>query len=228
MTAIAAICGPGEIVIAADSRRLSLTDGAQTVVCKIRDLNTLFAAVSGINSYAPTHFDVYQLLPAQMSDADIGINLDSLCASILPPLRLAREHLRNNNANLFQRYAIQKSPMGITCARVQNYVPILITLDVVVQVPENGPLEAIPHRNEWPVLGLCDDPKSSFVGTDEGVATYLELAESGELYQGDLVERARSFVQMEIDKQTPEIGEPIDILRLTVDGATWIQRKAGC
>ena len=77
-------------------------------------------------------------------------------------------------------------------------------------------------------MGLCDDPFCSFVGTDEGVAAYLALAESGELYQGDLVERARGFVQIEIDKQTPEIGGPIDILRLTVGGASWIQRKAGC
>jgi hypothetical protein len=228
MTAIAAICRPGEIVIAADSRRLSPTNTAQTVVCKIRDLNTLFAAVSGINTYAPTNFDVSQLLPTQMPNVDIGINFDSLCDSILPPLRLALEHLRNNNPDLFQRYALQKKPMGIMCARVQNSVPTLITLNVDVQVPENGPLETIPRRNEWPVLGLCDDPFCSFVGTDEGVAAYLVLAESEELYQGDLVERARGFVQMEIDKQTPEIGGPIDILRLTVDGASWIQRKDGC
>ena len=37
MTAIAAICRPGEIVIAADSRRLNPTNSAQTAVCKIRD-----------------------------------------------------------------------------------------------------------------------------------------------------------------------------------------------
>jgi hypothetical protein len=228
MTAIAAICRPGEIVIAADSRRLSLTNSAQTMVCKIRDLNTLFAAVSGINTYAPTNFDVSQLLPTQMPNVDIGTNLDSLCHSIVPPLRFALEHLRNSNPDLFQRYALQKKPMGIMCARVQNSVPTLITLNVDVQVPENGPLETIPRRSEWPVWGLCDDPFCSFVGTDEGVATYLALHQGGELYQGDLVERARGFVQMEIDKQTPEIGEPIDILRLTVGGAIWIQRKIGC
>ena len=132
MTAIAAICRPGEIVIAADSRKLSPTDSAQTLACKIRDLNTLFAAVSGINTYAPTNFDVSQLLPTQMPNVDIGANLDSLCGSILPPLRLALEHLRNDNPDLFQRYALEKSPMGIKCARVQNFVPTLITLNVDV------------------------------------------------------------------------------------------------
>lgn len=163
-----------------------------------------------------------------MPGVDIGINLETIRNIVLPPLGLALEHLRKENQDLFQRYALQKKPMGIMCARVQDSVPTLITLNADVQVPENGPLEIIPRRREWPVLGLYDGPFCSFVGTDEGVATYLALHQNGELYQGDLVERARGFVQTEIDKETLEIGGPIDILRLTVGGASWIQRKAGC
>ena len=228
MTAIAAICRPGEIVIAADSRRLNFTTGEQTCICKIRDLATLFAAVSGINSYDATHFNVSELLPTEMPEADIGINVDSIRDLILPPLTLALEHLRSNNPEPFQRYAVQKSPLDIKFARVQNGHPTMINLGVVVADQGDGPLSIIPQRNDWPVLGIDDTPWSSFVGTDEGVADYISLANNGDLYNGDLVQRARNFVQMEIDKQTPEIGGPIDILRLTVDGSAWIQKKDGC
>ena len=104
----------------------------------------------------------------------------------------------------------------------------MINFSVVVADQGDGPLVITPQRTDWPILGFFDTPASSFVGTAEGVTDYLSLAHSRELYNGDLVQRARSFVQMEIDKQTPEIGGPIDILRLTVDGASWIQKKDGC
>jgi len=228
MTAIAAICRHDEIVIAADSRRLNFTTGEQTSVCKIRDLTTLFAAVSGINSYDATQFNVSVLLPVEMPDVDIRTNVNSVRDLVLPPLTLALEHLRNNNPELFQRYALQKSPLDIKFARVQDGRPTMINFGVVVADQGDGPLVISPQRSDWPVLGFFNTPASSFIGTAEGVADYLSLAHSGDLYNGDLVERARSFVQMEIDKQTPEIGGTIDILRLTVDGASWIQKKDGC
>ena len=228
MTAIAAICRDAEIVIAADSRCLNFTTGEQTSVCKIRDLTALFAAVSGIDSYDPTQFNVSKILPGEMPEADIRGNVDSISDLVLPPLAVALEHLRNNNADFFQRFAIQKSPLNITFARIQNDRPTMINFGVAVAVQGDGSLVITQQRKDWPVHGLFYAPVSAFVGTDEGVAEYLSLASSGDLYNGDLVERARSFVQMEIDKQTPEIGGPIDILRLTVDGASWIQKKDGC
>jgi hypothetical protein len=228
MTAIAAICRTGEIVLAADSRRLGLVSGEQSSVCKIRDLKTLYAVLSGINTYDPTHFDVSQLIPAQMPDVDIGTNVNSIADAIFPPLRDALEHLRNENPGLFASTAVQKHPMDIKFARVQNCVPTLITLRAVVQISESGPPTVIPERHDWPIWGMFDTPACSFVGTDEGVATYLALSDNGELYKGDLVERARSFVQTEIDKHATGIGGPIDILRLTKEGANWIQRKDGC
>ncbi len=230
MTAIAAICRQGEIVLAADSRRLDPTTGEQTSAWKIRDLTTLFAAVSGINRYDPTHFDVSELLPAEMPEVDVGTNVDSIEHLLVPPLRLALKHLRSNNPEFFQRYAIQKTPLDIKFARVQNGFPTMINLNVVVASHGDGPVVITPQRYYWPVLGISAVPRSFFIGTPEGVANYESLADSGNLsfYQGDLVERARGFVQMEIDKQTPEIGGPIDILQLTVNGASWIQRKDGC
>ena len=228
MTAIATICRDGEIVIAADSRRLNPITGEQTSVCKIRDLTTLFAAVSGINSYDGTKFDLFNLLPSVMPDADIGATADSIRDLLLPPLTVALEHLRTNSPTLLQSCAIEKSPLDISLVRVLDSLPTMNGLSVVVSDEENGPLTITPHRDDWPILGLFATPVSRFVGTTEGVATYLELAKNGDLYNGDIVERARNFVQTEIDKQTPGIDGPIDILRLTAAGASWIQKKYGC
>jgi hypothetical protein len=230
MTAIAAICRDAEIVIAADSRRLNFTTGeqTQTLVCKIRDLTGLFAAMSGINSYDPTQFDAYEILPAEMPAVDISSSVNSIRDLILPPLTAALEHLQENNADLFQRYAIQKPPLTIKFAGLQNGRPAMIDFRIAVEEQGDGPLVITQQREEWPVHGLFYAPVGYFVGTDEGVAHYRSLVEGGLLYTGDLVEHARGFVQMEIDKQTPEIRGPIDILRLTVGGATWIQRKDDC
>jgi hypothetical protein len=228
MTAIAAICRDSEVVIAADSRRLNFSTGEETSVCKIRDLRTLFAAVSGINSYNATQFNVSALLPAEMPDVDIETNAGSIVNMLLPPLTVALEHLRNNHPDMFQRYAVQNSPLDIKFARVQDGRPTMINFSAVVAGQANEPVAIISQRNAWPVFGFINTPASSFIGTSEGVAHYLSLAHSGDLYNGDLVERARNFVQEEINKQTPEIGGSIDILRLTMDGACWIQKKDGC
>jgi len=145
MTAIAAICRHDEIVIAADSRRLNFTTGEQTSVCKIRDLTTLFAAVSGINSYDATQFNVSVLLPVEMPDVDIRTNVNSVRDLVLPPLTLALEHLRNNNPELFQRYALQKSPLDIKFVRVQDGRPTMINFGVVVA--DHGAVSA--ERERW-------------------------------------------------------------------------------
>ena len=47
-------------------------------------------------------------------------------------------------------------------------------------------------------------------------------------YEGDLVETARRFIQMEIDAHPESVGPPIDILVLTPGGAEWKQRKDDC
>jgi hypothetical protein len=197
MTAIAAICWQGEIVLAADSRRLNLATGEQTLACKIRDLTTLFAAVSGIDRYDPTHYDLYELLPAEMPEVDIATNVDSIENLLLPPLRLALEHLRSNNSESFQTYAIQKTPLDIKFACVQNGFPTIINLKVVVVNHGDGPVVITPERYYWPVLGISAVPRSFFIGTPEGVANYESLANSANLpfYQGGLVERARGFVK---------------------------------
>lgn len=110
MTAIAAICRHDEFVNAADSRRWNFTTKEQTSVCKIRDLSTLFAAVSGINTYDPTHFGVFELLPTEMPEVDIGTNVDSIEGLLLPPLTKALEHLRSNNPESFQRVSVEFRP----------------------------------------------------------------------------------------------------------------------
>lgn len=44
----------------------------------------------------------------------------------------------------------------------------------------------------------------------------------------NLVGKARDLISIEINSGNPHVGFPIDILLITKDGATWIQRKPEC
>jgi hypothetical protein len=226
MTAIAAICRPGEIVIAADSRRLNLITSEQTSVCKIRDLRTVFAAVSGINTYAGTGYDISSFIPEQASEGNLSDIVDSIKRSVLPPLKTALEHLRANNPEAFKKYAMSNAPpLDIKFARVQSGEPMMINLSAEVLHQNNGPIVLVPKQSRYPGVNIFSALGRAFIGTPEGVAHQLSLPQN---YSGDLIKDARNFVQMEIDKQVPEIGGPIDILQLTKDGSNWIQRKESC
>ena len=181
MTAIATIYRTGEIVIAADSRRLNPTTGEQTSVCKIRDLKTLFAVVSGIQSYSATGYNLPDLLPAQMVEGDLLTVVESLQQIILSPLASALNHCRQNNPELFKKHALEGSPLTITVVRVENGIPKLVNLTVSVQLCKDDSIALTPRTTHRPATGFFPAPWCG-----------------------------------------------LDILRLTEEGATWVQKKEGC
>jgi hypothetical protein len=106
-------------------------------------------------------FNVSALLPAEMPEVDIGTNAGSIVNLLLPHLTVALEHLRNNHPDMFQRYAVQKSPLDIKFARVQDGCPTMINFSAVVAGQANEPLAIISQRNAWPVFGFINTPASS-------------------------------------------------------------------
>ena len=49
-----------------------------------------------------------------------------------------------------------------------------------------------------------------------------------EFWRVGIVEGIRSLIELEIAAEPAHTGGPIDILRITKDGAEWIQRKQEC
>ncbi|MGO9612847.1 MAG: hypothetical protein ACLPX5_07425, partial [Dissulfurispiraceae bacterium] len=66
-----------------------------------------------------------------------------------------------------------------------------------------------------------------FLGQTEAIRTYLQKHEHF-LYSTDSVTAVRNLVELEISKEPSFVGPPIDILRLTKDGAEWLQKKSLC
>lgn len=227
MTAIATIYRTGEIVIAADSMRFSPTTGEQKSVCKIRPFGTFFAAVSGIQDYPDTGYNLQDLLSAQMPEGDLLNVVQTFQQVVLPRLNTALNHSRQNKPDFFEKYGLVGSPLTITVAHVENKVPKLANLTVSVQITKDDSIALTTWTARRPA-GFFPSPWYGFVGTPEGVLEAHALAQNGQMYIGNLVERAKGLVQMEIEKETPGIGGPIDILRLTEEGATWVQKKKEC
>ena len=65
------------------------------------------------------------------------------------------------------------------------------------------------------------------LGEGEAIAAYMEQNPK-EWFRGTFVETAKFFVTLEIKDKPQFVAFPIDVLRLTKDGAEWIQKKEGC
>jgi hypothetical protein len=227
-TAVFVIRTPHEIVVAADSRSVNSSDIPDPEpICKIRQFSNAYIVVNGMSQDLPSEYDLFSIL--KEASRQKGLLADKITTFenlVKPPLEKALNRLRRDEPVAFQRNAIEIAPLGVNFFGIERGVLVLHNRRFVVSLARDNKVSVNIERHGCPGPDCPDGVAFITVGAAEFKERFAK--ENPNFLKGDLVEAARKFVQMQIDAKVVDVGPPIDILRITNDGAKWIRKKPEC
>ncbi|MCA1600695.1 MAG: hypothetical protein LC776_03275 [Acidobacteria bacterium] len=230
-TALFVIRTPKEIVVAADSREIALQTHTTSPdpVCKIRVFGDAFVVISGMVSDSRSNFFALAIVDqAGNADRSLQWRIAMFEELVKGPLEKALQRIKWEDPVAYQEYVT--TPLGIRFLGVEEGELVLYNRRFPVNDSIPNAVTVNIERRRCPgtdcptgiVAVYVQPPKATFY-------TRLRQEFAGfEKGQGNLAEVARRFVQMQIDARLPNVGPPIDLLRVTKNGPEWICQKPEC
>lgn len=239
-TSIVAVRNNDEIVIGADSKTtlisaFSVEDPKGISKCKIVQTGNIFFASAGSVGIGPAGvpgniepaLDMREIVAKGLEgEGRIADKVDGLEKILVASLSQIAEKARQENAVFFmERFA--KYPIhSVIVVGLDNEELVLLVRTFTLIISPSGSLSFDIGRFACP--GDC--PESFiiiFAGQTGAIRQYLQK----NMYfrsHTDFTTAVRDLVELEISKEPSFVGAPVDILRLTKQGAEWIQRKSLC
>jgi hypothetical protein len=227
-TAVAVMRTPREIAIAADSRVVrsdSLSEALQ--VCKIRRAGGIYFVAHNLVEDPASGFDIYEIADqACREGTTISAKAQLFDSLVVGPLIRALVRIRTMSPGSFRKHFVEQAASGIIFAGFLDHVPVLIARRLVVVNPDSAQFSLSIVRRECPGVWCMSGTTTFFVAPDEAVSRF-RLAYPYYLRMRP-AEVVQQFVEMRIRDHVPDVGPPVDVVRITERGAEWIRRKAGC
>jgi|GEM_PF-757374 len=215
-TSIVVVRTPSEVVLGADSRA-TFDDGkivTYKAVCKIYQSKGIFYAIAGLTVNPITGFDPAIAISNEI-DRTSAISMLVPAVERAMAIRLTREleWQKRERPAMYQRYVVENDNMA---------------LSVVIAGTENGlpVFYARAFKADGTILRE-DHPAGTFT-VWIGKAKAIERFVARNRNYDSPTEAVRTLIQLEVDDSEPSVGPPIDIVRITKDGACWIQHKKEC
>jgi hypothetical protein len=225
-TAILLVWTPKEIVVAADSLS-SDADGKDTgSVCKIGKFGDAYFAISGYAKNDRTGYNAFAIL--EVASGQSGGLTDKITAfesSAKAMYEKALSELRKTNYDGFRR--VVEAPLAVSFFGVERGLLVLHNREFVINPPADNQVSATIVRRNCPGID-CPDEEATLIVTGDPEIQLKFARENPHFWLGSLVNATRKFVQMHIDAKVPGVGPPIDIFRITENGAEWICQKPDC
>ena len=221
MTAIAVILVSKQIAVAADTRETS-SDGAVSLpVSKIFAEKDAFFTMTGLRNCGDVAFDADTFARAACR---LGGTLKRRCEqfaiSVRQPLLEAVQHILRTRPDDFEtdlrsRVALGVLFFGFVSGRLEVAGVLFKAeeLNGLVNLTVETTGEA---RRDFVLLDAPGDIRDEF----QSGMSELEVRQ-------DPVGVARKFIEFAADKSPGQVGRPIEVIRITRDGANWIQRLPG-
>ena len=240
-TSIVAVRNNDEIVIAADSKTTLTTVGASVgepesiAKCKIVQAGNLFFASAGSAGIGPVEFfgnldplfNLKEVIAEGLAgEGRIVDRVNNLEKVLTINLANIAEKARQDNAAFFLERFVKYPIHTLIVAGLDNEELVLMVRTFKLIISPSGSISFEIRRFVCP--GDCQGSfVTIFLGQTEAIRRYLQEHEYF-LYYTDPATAVRNLVELEISKEPSFVGPPIDILRLTRDGAEWIQKKSLC
>jgi hypothetical protein len=228
-TSIVAARGPNEVVIGADSKRKisefdpsgSLVGVTSTLACKIQKANGFYFGCSGPCG----ELDVASIIVGvSRGPASIQRKVEVLVPLVEDALN---NFLTNKSPNARRLYVNKPTALQLLFVGIQNRVPLILGVDFHYRKSDAS---AFAAAGEIRVCGATSDACTHLViGRTDAISNFTKKKGSMDyLARVKPVVGVERLIQMEIDEEPDDVGPPIDILRITKRGDTWIRRKRQC
>jgi hypothetical protein len=219
-----------EIVIGADSK---VTDTFGNAVnrraCKIFQVGNLFIALEGLEVDRKTGFNVREIStaalqsrPAAPAAEKISILMGYLVSGLLVELPYLKSHepdayfKKIEGGQLFLRLIVAGFENGRPLVFVRSFRALQYN-------PGQIGVAVIPDD----CLADCKATVATrFLGESDAIEGLPE--ETSDFWKAGLSDGVRRLIETEIAARGEYVGPPIDIVRISPNGALWIARKSEC
>lgn len=220
----------GEIVIGADSK---VTDAfgndLNKRACKIRQKGDVFVAIEGLELDRQTNFSVPVILNRALSltaSAPVTEKVSMLMGFLVSGLLSELSHLKTHEPETyFKKIEGGQLFLRIIVAGFEKGQPLVFvrSFRALQYNPGQIGVAVIPDD----CLADCKDRVATrFLGESAAIDGLPE--ETPDFWKAGLSEGVRRLIEVEIAARGEYVGPPIDIVRITPNGAHWIQRKTEC
>ena len=229
-----------EIIIGADSKRVKaatedLRDARAELICKIVRADNIFiasAGIAGIVSYnqrggMPPEFDLTEVMKkAALSKGSIMDRADTLAKEVSVTLLSISEWVKRKGPALFNHMSIGKQLLQVVMAGLEDGTPIFIVMAFEPSISLSGELKINVEFRPCPGIGCPTNFVYIFMGKHDAIDRYL--TQDPDMWKNNPVDVVRRLIEIEMTSEYETVGPSIDILRITKEGAEWIQRKDMC
>ncbi|MGO9270595.1 MAG: hypothetical protein ACLQOO_10145 [Terriglobia bacterium] len=232
-TAIVVVRIPTEVFIGADSKEVLRGTGADQTssTCKIRQVGDVFVASSGTyRTYfasEPVQFDAFTIARDSLEGpGTIEERVAAFEKKVQPPLSAAMQDMHDRLPADYAKYIEGKAALEVAFVGIEKGSSVVLVRQFMASASTSGRVSIATHRDNCP--GDCPGGNlAAFLGLNEEMAAYAD-AYAHEIWKADIPQAIEQLIRLEITKYPKFVGEPIDILRVDSNGATWLQRNPQC
>jgi hypothetical protein len=220
------------VVIAGDSAATFRGGGlpeTTKLTCKVFSVGAAAFATSGLVKDAGRGFNAEAIVDRalkqrkSMRETMMEIRSELSAALITEFERLKKEEpliygrcLKKEDCSTFLSEAL--------IATFEGHEPVVSVIVFQGQADLSGRIGLNVITTDCPGVGCPSGVKIFYLGQGSAIQRYID--EHG---ISMLPEKAAPFlVGLEIEAGTPSVGPPIDVLKITKDGVSWISRKSDC
>lgn len=218
---------PREIVIAADSKTVSLDSSLDTYMCKIIQTGRYFFANSGFHGRS---FDSDEVYDAAVSAASQASDIADCCFRfnriIGPVLREVVASARYTDIAFYHRQ-IEGTGTLLSAAfcGLENKKLSVSESQTMVESDDNKK-EGFRLTFRRRTLVNTERPRFLVFGSKGAIEEHLAINPG--VWNLGLVAAAKKLIEIEIEREPNIVGPPIAILRIDKTGARWIQKTPYC
>jgi hypothetical protein len=226
-TALAALRDTNEIAIAADSRVLDRLGMRLPDACKLHVVGDTVIALHGLAEDSESDYDLLQITIAALAPrADLTATVMRIATAGAEPLSRAVQRLLEDDPLMLRSPDLRSSPAGVVIARFEHGTPRLGYVKFVSKPDGHGGLRLSTETLYCP--GTCPTGIGAvLVSPDAGAAPMFDL-QNPQYWKRPLGPQAIAFVDHQLSDLYPNVGPPVDAIRVADGKIIWLARKDGC
>jgi len=225
-TTVIVIKTRNDLVVAADSKgRRGTAIITSESACKVGNVGLYYYAFAGAINDPETGFNILTPIKEAISQSgsivEVANRYESMAGSLIAKqVGYYREKYRNFYDSVFKN----KSASDVAFFGVEKDALVFHIRFFFVEETPDGKVTIQPKRID---CGADCENGDIILGEREEITKYMAVQPSL-LKDVEAIEAVRTLIKEQIKVTPDSVGEPIDIVRLTIKRTEWIQRKKEC
>jgi hypothetical protein len=226
-TALAALRNKDEIAIAADSRVLDRLGMREPDGCKLHVAGDTVIGLHGLVDDSESGYDLLRITRAALAPkADLSVVIGRIATSGIDAVTRAVLRILADDPLMLQSPDLRTNPAGLVLARFEHGAPRLGYVRFLAKPDGHGGIRVVTDTLFCP--GTCPTGIGAVLVSPDANAVAMFDVQNPQYWKHPLGPQAVAFVQHQFSDLFPNVGPPVDAIRVADGKITWLARKDGC